>query len=505
MKRVKLVVAYDGTNYCGWQLQPNGITIEEVLNKALSDLLREPIAVIGASRTDSGVHAKGNVAVFDTESRIPAEKICFALNQRLPEDIRVQSSKEVPLDWHPRKQNCVKTYEYKILNQKIDMPIGRLYAHFCYFSLDLEKMRQAASYLVGEHDFKSFCTVRTQAEETVRTIYSLILEKNEEGLITMRISGSGFLYNMVRIIAGTLLKVGMGMYPPEHVEEILDARDRQAAGGTAPAKGLTLVSLEYENSLCPEISIENKDWKYRMIQREIPEKKKGYVIIDRCREQDFDRTITRLVHQCYRNGAREIFVADRETGKNRLKPGQKYGYYCLEEGYRLLQMEKELALETDNGKISELSKLSELQLVSLDQPDWSQWIFMYQSCFFDLSGSATYDEADIKNEQAEGSRFFWLVKDGERVGFSVLIEKKEGLFIDMLGIEKSRQGQGLGRQAICAIEEMAESSHFSHLELVVASDNHPAISLYQACGFQRSGEGIPFFRARDSWQKEEGE
>ena len=107
-------------------------------------MLREPIAVIGASRTDSGVHAKGNVAVFDTESRIPAEKICFALNQRLPEDIRVQSSKEVPLDWHPRKQNCVKTYEYKILNQKIDMPIGRLYAHFCYFSLDLEKMRQAA-------------------------------------------------------------------------------------------------------------------------------------------------------------------------------------------------------------------------------------------------------------------------------------------------------------------------------------------------------------------------
>ena len=505
MKRVKLVVAYDGTNYCGWQLQPNGITIEEVLNKALSDLLREPIAVIGASRTDSGVHAKGNVAVFDTESRIPAEKICFALNQRLPEDIRVQSSKEVPLDWHPRKQNCVKTYEYKILNQKIDMPIGRLYAHFCYFSLDLEKMRQAASYLVGEHDFKSFCTVRTQAEETVRTIYSLTLEKNEEGLITMRISGSGFLYNMVRIIAGTLLKVGMGMYPPEHVEEILDARDRQAAGGTAPAKGLTLVSLEYENSLCPEISIENKDWKYRMIQREIPEKKKGYVIIDRCREQDFDRTITRLVHQCYRNGAREIFVADRETGKNRLKPGQKYGYYCLEEGYRFLQMEKELVLETDNGKISELSKLSELQLVSLDQPDWSQWIFMYQSCFFDLSGSATYDEADIKNEQAEGSRFFWLVKDGERVGFSVLIEKKEGLFIDMLGIEKSRQGQGLGRQAIRAIEEMAESSHFSHLELVVASDNHPAISLYQACGFQSSGEGIPFFRARDSWQKEEGE
>ena len=122
MKRVRMVLAYDGTNYCGWQLQPNGITIEEVLNQALSELLREPVAVIGASRTDSGVHAEGAVAVFDTENRMPADKICFALNQRLPEDIRVLQSDEVPLTWHPRKQNCVKTYEYRILNRKISMP-----------------------------------------------------------------------------------------------------------------------------------------------------------------------------------------------------------------------------------------------------------------------------------------------------------------------------------------------------------------------------------------------
>ena len=114
MRRIKLTVAYDGTNYCGWQLQPNGVTIEEVLNKALSELLREEIQVIGASRTDSGVHARGNIAVFDTEARIPAEKICFAVNQRLPEDVRVQKSEEVPLTFHPRKANCVKTYEYKI-------------------------------------------------------------------------------------------------------------------------------------------------------------------------------------------------------------------------------------------------------------------------------------------------------------------------------------------------------------------------------------------------------
>ena len=208
MRRIKLVVSYDGTAYCGWQLQPNGVTIEEVLNQALSSLLKEDIQVIGASRTDSGVHAMGNVAVFDTESRIPGDKICFALNQRLPDDVRIQASEEVPLTFHPRKANCVKTYEYKILNRKIDMPLQRLYSYFCYFNLDLEKMQKAASYLIGEHDFKSFCTVRTQAEETVRTLYDISVDRGTDDIITIRLKGSGFLYNMVRRIAaecGTLL------------------------------------------------------------------------------------------------------------------------------------------------------------------------------------------------------------------------------------------------------------------------------------------------------------
>ena len=245
MKRIRLTVAYDGTNYCGWQLQPNGITIEEVLNRALSELLKEEIQVVGASRTDSGVHAMGNIAVFDTESRIPPEKICFALNQRLPEDVRVQKSEEVPLTFHPRKANCVKTYEYKILNRKIDMPLNRLYCHFCYFDLDVEKMRRAATFLVGEHDFKSFCTVRTQAEETVRTIYSLTVDRGADDVIVIRISGSGFLYNMVRIITGTLLEVGKGDYPPEKVKEILAAKDRKMAGATARPEGLTLVQIRY--------------------------------------------------------------------------------------------------------------------------------------------------------------------------------------------------------------------------------------------------------------------
>ena len=143
MKRVKLTVAYDGTNYCGWQVQPNGITIESELNKHLSELLKEEIHVIGASRTDAGVHAKGNVAVFDTSARMPAEKISYALNTRLPEDIRIQESCEVAADFHPRFRKTVKTYEYKICNRRFPDPCTRLYSLFYYWDLDTEKMRQA--------------------------------------------------------------------------------------------------------------------------------------------------------------------------------------------------------------------------------------------------------------------------------------------------------------------------------------------------------------------------
>lgn len=327
MKRVKMIVAYDGTNYCGWQIQNNGLTIEEVLNKTLTELLKEKITVTGASRTDSGVHAEGNVAVFDTENRMPADKICFALNQRLPDDIRILQSEEVAPDYHPRKQNCVKTYEYKIMNRKIEIPTLRLYTHFCYYPLDVDKMREAGAYLVGEHDFKSFCTARGQAEETVRTIYSLDIEKAGD-LITIRIKGSGFLYNMVRIIAGTLMKVGMGVYPPSHVEEIIDARDRNAAGPKAAAKGLTLVSLDYEKELEKEIRGENKEWSYTLSQEEIVTQKKAWLTIHRCREEDFDRLLIRVVHQAVRNGAEKVYVKDEE-GPGRILLGKSYGFYIF--------------------------------------------------------------------------------------------------------------------------------------------------------------------------------
>ena len=245
MKRVLLVVAYDGTAYNGWQLQPGTPTIEGELNKALSSLLGEEIRVIGASRTDSGVHALCNIAVFDTNARIPAEKISYALNQRLPEGIRIQKSLEVAEDFHPRHCNSKKTYEYRILNREFPLPTKRLYAHFTYVPLDVELMRMGAKYLVGEHDFKSFCATAAVVETTIRTITDIGVEKDGDEIV-IRVSGTGFLYNMVRIIAGTLIEVGRGNYRPQKVQEILEAKDRQAAGPTAPANGLTLVKYEFE-------------------------------------------------------------------------------------------------------------------------------------------------------------------------------------------------------------------------------------------------------------------
>ena len=249
-RRILLITAYDGTNYCGWQVQKNGETIEGVLNRELSRLFGAEIAVIGASRTDSGVHALGNVAVFDTEARMPADKVAYALNSRLPGDIRIQRSLEVPPDFHPRKTACVKTYEYRILNREFELPSERLNSYFFRRELDVERMKAACPYFLGEHDFKSFCSIHTQAETTVRTIYSLeVLEEELPDLggrrIRIRVTGNGFLYNMVRILAGTLIQVGLGAYAPEDMEPMLMACDRQAAGPTAPAQGLTLIGMKY--------------------------------------------------------------------------------------------------------------------------------------------------------------------------------------------------------------------------------------------------------------------
>ncbi|MCI8814294.1 MAG: tRNA pseudouridine(38-40) synthase TruA [Lachnospiraceae bacterium] len=246
-KRIALTVAYDGTRYCGWQIQNNGRTIQGELNRCLQELLGHPVETMGASRTDAGVHALGNVAVFDTDSRIPGEKFSYALNQRLPEDIRIQASQEVAADFHPRYCESEKTYEYRILNRRFSLPTERLYSYFYHYPLDLEKMREATSYIIGKHDFASFCGAGAQVKTTVRLVTGFSVERIGE-MVYLRVSGKGFLYNMVRIFVGSLIEIGNGVYPPEHMWEILEARDRAAAGPTAPACGLTLLGIEFLES-----------------------------------------------------------------------------------------------------------------------------------------------------------------------------------------------------------------------------------------------------------------
>jgi tRNA pseudouridine38-40 synthase len=240
-----LTVAYDGTTYCGWQQQPNGCTIEQVLRDKLTLLFSQEIKLIGASRTDSGVHALGNVAVFDVETRIPAEKVAFALNQRLPAAIVVQDSREVPPDFHPRRCKSQKTYEYRILNRRFPQPMLNRDTFFYHHLLDEQQMAEAARYFIGRHDFRSFCSVHTAVTDFVREI-SHCSVKREDEIIQIRICGNGFLYNMVRIIAGTLIQVGSGALSPASIPYILQKKDRSQAGPTAPAHGLTLMAIHFE-------------------------------------------------------------------------------------------------------------------------------------------------------------------------------------------------------------------------------------------------------------------
>ncbi|MCR4998603.1 MAG: tRNA pseudouridine(38-40) synthase TruA [Lachnospiraceae bacterium] len=245
--RVKLVVAYDGTSYCGWQVQPNGVSVQQVLNETLSELFGQEIAVVGASRTDAGVHALGNVCAFDVDTRMPGEKIAYALNQRLPDDIVIQESAEASSDFHPRFSKNDKTYEYRILNRRFALPTIRNTTYFFHHKLDVERMQKAADYLVGEHDFTSFASIHSQTNTFVRTIYEISVTRDSDDIVTIRVRGNGFLYNMVRIIAGTLIQIGTGLKEVEDMPRILEGKNRELAGPTAPPEGLTLIHISYDN------------------------------------------------------------------------------------------------------------------------------------------------------------------------------------------------------------------------------------------------------------------
>ncbi|TQK41828.1 tRNA pseudouridine38-40 synthase [Brevibacillus sp. AG162] len=244
MKRLRCVLAYDGTDFSGFQVQPDQVTVQGEIEAALNRVTGEDIQVFGSGRTDAGVHARGQVIHFDTSSNIPMDKWRFVLNNQLPDSIVIRTVEEVDASFHARFDVQVKEYRYCIDNNPVANVFRHRYADHVRFPLDVDAMQQAAHYLVGEHDFTSFCSAKTFVEDKVRTVYGLTVEKiGDEVWVTCR--GNGFLYNMVRIIVGTLVEVGQGKRSPAELKVILAACDREKAGKTAPAKGLTMWEVVY--------------------------------------------------------------------------------------------------------------------------------------------------------------------------------------------------------------------------------------------------------------------
>lgn len=244
MRNIMLTVEYDGTAYCGWQVQPNGVTVQEVMQGALSRMLKEPARLRSSGRTDAGVHARGMVACFTTEKGLPLRAFREGLNTLLPQDIAVREVREVPLAFNPRADALGKHYRYTILLDELRAPLSRHTAWRLCGRLDLDAVRRAAGFFVGEHDFAAFRASNCAAKTTIRTIFSLDVVQ-EGPFVHLDVHGSGFLKNMVRVIAGTLVEVGQGKRPPEDVPRLLADRDRKVSGMTAPSHGLCLMRVFY--------------------------------------------------------------------------------------------------------------------------------------------------------------------------------------------------------------------------------------------------------------------
>ena len=246
MRNIKLTIEYDGKDFNGWQKQPNKLNIQGTIEEAIKRITGEEIDLMASGRTDAGVHAFGQVANFKTNSNIPIEKIPIAINTNLKKSIRIVDAQEVDERFHSRLSCKRKTYRYVINCGKYESAIYRNLETYVPFKLDVKKMQEAAKYFEGEHDFKAFKASGTSSKSSVRTIYkaNVILQKNDR--IFIELTGNGFLYNMVRIIAGTLVEVGEGKIEPDRIPEIIDSKNRENAGKTLPAKGLFLLNVEYD-------------------------------------------------------------------------------------------------------------------------------------------------------------------------------------------------------------------------------------------------------------------
>lgn len=244
MRNIKLTIEYDGKCYNGWQKQTNKLNIQGEIEKAIYNITKEEVDLIGSGRTDAGVHALGQVANFKTNSEISIEKLPLAINSQLKNSIVIKEAEEVDERFHSRYNAKHKTYRYIINNSKCGTAIYRNLEYSYPFKLDVEKMKQASKYFEGEHDFKAFKSSGTSSKNSVRTIYKAIVKQEGEKII-IELTGNGFLYNMVRIISGTLLDVGLGKIKPEEIPEIIESKDRQRAGKTLPPYGLYLVEVKY--------------------------------------------------------------------------------------------------------------------------------------------------------------------------------------------------------------------------------------------------------------------
>ena len=248
MRRIKLTVGYDGTAYAGWQRQQNGMSVQQTIEEALDGLFHEGTKIQGSGRTDAGVHARGQICAFDLAHPIPLRALILALNATLPDDVRIYGAEEAKADFNPQFDAKRKTYRYRIYDGEVLPPEFRNYAFLPGWRIDWDRAEEAIPLFTGEKDFACCCASGSSAQTTVRTVYSLRLLRDAEapGLVTLEICGSGFLYNMVRIIAGTLLEVGKGTISREIIEEAFRSGDRTLLGPTAPAKGLMLWSVEYD-------------------------------------------------------------------------------------------------------------------------------------------------------------------------------------------------------------------------------------------------------------------